>query len=51
MNIPAFKADVSDEVSTILNTSFSISVTETTTVPHSADGAITFQISTRKHRV
>ena len=42
MNIPAFKVDVSEEDSTILSSSFSISVTDTTTVPHSDDGAITF---------
>ena len=42
MNIPELRADVADEVSTILHSSFSISLTETATVPHSADGAITF---------
>jgi len=42
VNIPEFKNDVADEVSTILNAAFSIQVTNTNTVPHSADGAITF---------
>ena len=42
MNISEFKTDVSDEVATILGASFSISLTDTTTVPHSSDGAITF---------
>jgi adenylate cyclase len=42
VNIPEFKKDVADEDSTILNTSFSIQITDTNTVPHSDDGAITF---------
>jgi adenylate cyclase len=42
VNIPEFKKDVADEVSTILNATFSINLTDTNTVPHSADGAITF---------
>lgn len=42
MNIPDFKADVADEIAIILSSAFSISLTETATVPHSGDGAITF---------
>src|SRR5579859_4113307 len=42
VNLPDFKADVIDEVSTILSTTFRISVTETASVPHSDDQAITF---------
>lgn len=42
MNILDLKADLVAEVWAILNSSFSISLTETTTVPHSSDGAITF---------
>jgi class 3 adenylate cyclase len=42
VNLPDFKADVIDEVSTILSTTFGISVTETASVPHSDDQAITF---------
>jgi adenylate cyclase len=42
VNIPEFRNDVADEVSTILNASFSINVTDTNAVPHSDDGAITF---------
>lgn len=39
---PDFKADVTDEVSTILDPSFAITATETAFVPHSNDPAITF---------
>jgi class 3 adenylate cyclase len=42
VTIPDFKADVIDEVSTILSTAFRVSVTETVSVPHSDDQAITF---------
>jgi len=42
VNITEFKSDVADEVSTILSSSFSISLTETESVPHSADSTITF---------
>jgi adenylate cyclase len=42
MNIGALKNDVSEEVSAILSSDFAIEVTNTQTVPHSSDGAITF---------
>ena len=42
VDIPAFKAEVSDEVSAILASSFGINLTSTNTVPHSDDPAITF---------
>jgi hypothetical protein len=40
--IPEFKTDITAEVSTILSSNFSIDVTETSSVPHSSDPAITF---------
>jgi len=42
VDIPSFRIDVSEEVSTIFDTSFSLSLTETDNVPHSDDAAITF---------
>jgi len=42
MSLDAFKKEISDEVSTILDSSFSIGVTRTQEVPHSSDPAITF---------
>src|ERR1700685_1800973 len=42
VNTPALRADINDEIATILSTDFSITVTTTDTVPHSDDGAITF---------
>ncbi len=42
MDFAAFKADVNEEVSTILDPTFTINATETAFVPHSDDGAITF---------
>lgn len=42
MNLKQLKADVTDEVSTILGSAFSISMTNTDSVPHNSDGAITF---------
>jgi len=42
VDIPGFKADVNEEVSTILASDFGISVTSTNYVPHSGDPAITF---------
>jgi adenylate cyclase len=38
----SFKAEVNDEVSTILSDSFGLTLTETNFVPHSDDAAITF---------
>jgi hypothetical protein len=42
MSIIDCKKEVTDEVSAILSSNFSIDVTESRTVPHSSDGAITF---------
>jgi adenylate cyclase len=42
MGLKEFRDDVGDEVSTILDSSFSIEVTKTASVPHSDDPAITF---------
>lgn len=42
MKIDDFKADIHDEVSAILDTSFKIEVTATSSVPHNSDGVITF---------
>jgi adenylate cyclase len=42
MGLKEFRDDVADEVSTILDSSFSVGVTKTTFVPHSDDPAITF---------
>jgi len=42
MTIADLKIDVAAEVGTILSSAFSISLTETASVPHSTDGAITF---------
>ena len=42
MNFTELKKDVTEEVSAILSSEFSIEVTNTQTVPHSSDGAITF---------
>jgi class 3 adenylate cyclase len=42
VDIPGFKADISDEVSTILGSNFVINITSTNTVPHSDDAVITF---------
>lgn len=42
VDIPGFKADVSEEVATILDGDFVINLTSTNTVPHSDDAAITF---------
>lgn len=41
-NMIDLRDELSDEVGTILSDAFTINVTETTTVPHSSDGAITF---------
>ncbi|MCG6537776.1 MAG: hypothetical protein L7F78_24435, partial [Syntrophales bacterium LBB04] len=42
LNLKEFCEDVNDEVSTVLSADFTISVTDTKTVPHSTDSAITF---------
>lgn len=42
VDIPGFRADVSEEVSTILAPNFVINLTSTSAVPHSDDAAITF---------
>jgi len=42
VDIPGFKADVSEEVFTILAPNFVINLTSTSVVPHSDDAAITF---------
>jgi len=42
MKLADLRDSLDDEVSTILSSSFSIEVTDTTTVPHSSDPAITF---------
>jgi class 3 adenylate cyclase len=42
VDIPDFKVDVSEEVSTILAANFVINLTSTNVVPHSDDAAITF---------
>jgi adenylate cyclase len=42
VDIPGFKADVSEEISAILAPNFVISLTSTSVVPHSDDAAITF---------
>jgi adenylate cyclase len=42
VDFASFKRDVNDEVSTILADSFSLSLTTTSSVPHSDDTAITF---------
>lgn len=42
VDIPDFRADLTDEVSTILSATYSINVTATNSVPHSDDPAITF---------
>jgi adenylate cyclase len=42
VDIFGFKADVSEEVSTILEPNFVINLTSTSVVPHSDDAAITF---------
>jgi adenylate cyclase len=42
VDIPGFKADVSEEVSTILAPNFVVNLTSTSAVPHSDDVAITF---------
>jgi class 3 adenylate cyclase len=43
MGLLEFKQDVDEEISTILDSRFSIEVTKTNSVPHSDDQAITFQ--------
>jgi adenylate cyclase len=42
VDIAGFKADVSEEVSTILAPNFVVNLTSTSAVPHSDDAAITF---------
>lgn len=42
MDLKAFRDDVEAEVSTILSSGFQLNVTDTATVPHSSDSAITF---------
>jgi adenylate cyclase len=42
VDIPGFKAEVSEEVSTIFDPTFVINLTSTNAVPHSDDAAITF---------
>jgi adenylate cyclase len=42
MSLTDLRNELSDEVSSILDSGFSISITETTSVPHSGDAAITF---------
>ncbi len=42
VDLVAFRADVNEEVSTILSSGFAINATETIYVPHSDDGAINF---------
>ena len=42
MNLVAFTDDVMAEVGAILSSNFELSVTETKSVPHSSDPAITF---------
>jgi adenylate cyclase len=42
VDLPSLRSDISEEVSTILDSSFSLSLTETNFVPHSDDAAITF---------
>jgi adenylate cyclase len=42
MGLRELKQELDDEVSTILSSDFAIEVTETQSVPHSSDGAITF---------
>ena len=42
MKIDDFKADINDEVAAILASSFKIEVTNTSSVPHNTDSAITF---------
>jgi len=42
MGMKELRIDLDEEVSTILASDFSVSVTRTDTVPHSGDGAITF---------
>jgi class 3 adenylate cyclase len=42
VNIRDFKTDVNEVVSTILSSSFEVTLTATTSVPHSDDAAITF---------
>ncbi len=42
VDLAALRKDVTEEVSTILDGSFNIEVTETKSVPHSDDAAITF---------
>ncbi len=42
VDLASFKADVTEEVSTILSPAFTINATESFYVPHSDDGAITF---------
>lgn len=42
MKLADFKADIRDEVSAILDPSFKIEVTSTSSVPHNIDSAITF---------
>ena len=42
MSLEDLRKELSDEVSSILDSSFSIAITETNAVPHSGDPAITF---------
>lgn len=42
IDLASFRTDVNEEVSTILDSSFTINSTESSYVPHSDDGAITF---------
>lgn len=42
MSLDELRNELSDEVSSILDSGFSIAITETTSVPHSGDPAITF---------
>jgi class 3 adenylate cyclase len=41
-DVPSIRAEIDEEVSTILSSSFDITVTQTAFVPHSDDTAITF---------
>jgi adenylate cyclase len=48
MGLKELRAEIDDEISTLLGSDFAIEVTKTQTVPHAADGAITFPDITRK---
>ena len=48
MGLRELRAEIDDEVSTVLGSEFAIAVTQTRTVPHASDPAITFPDVTTK---